>query len=797
MAASTPPEFHEQVQIDATVGQHNFETGFANASLNPTVLGEFGSRIAIEASTALAQKRGLEAGMDPHGTLLPPITSADKAYQDAYVAQANNTLSMQASKMMLDGEMELSKAYKLTPDSIASYSKNMAEGINKIINTAPMQAQPGLQAQFGSSLMRTTAQYNQKMIAQQKEQAIENANINTANQLASLFDAGRAGQFGAAKSILKASLQTNKQMLDSGMISPKEADANEKSARISYYSGVYSAEALQESKTKTVDEYLKDLVDRKPPDGIHAEEWESITKNVINEVARREAFNSRNQTALVSEANRLVAEGSITSGHIAQFEKQMDKPQFNNLMTQLAYQQRAKQKDTSAVDGLTANWNNVDAMSVANDKTKNSTLANVANAIQENANNKGRSIDQFQASTEAMASAGGPVSDFTKTMNGRFESGNPAMMNQAIQSYRYLLKTNPKVLAGVNKSAEAMMTVYENQIENGNDPVVAAARAREVLQAKTPEQQEINTKLIADWTNNTISTPSKRMSWSKQFADVGNGVPINNLSSFSEHAANIFKENMNYVNGDVAAATEMTKKGLARSWDTTHVNGAPEYTFMPVEKAMNLDAGAVPLIRNDIYMQVKNQIAPMEELWNIGEKSGDQRMPFHYRLPERPGYDDYAAAKTYMYKHPTFLSPKEGEKLTKARETINAFENQELSIEKVYSSGRIEKFKLAVNANPGVQMDPAGNLSAYNISIRQDNGASFPMNGHFSGDRDTPIYSPNANHIKQRYAEVVGLNPTHKSVAQEIAHFQALQKEKNKAINPADQGVNRLGRTFN
>jgi hypothetical protein len=660
MATQQAPILEKQVKLDNTVGNANYTQAYDSMALTPTALGEFGSKLALTASTTLAQKRGYEAGLDPHGSLLPPITATDKAYANAYVTQAQNTLGLQATKMMNEGQAELAKAWKLTPEMLASYTKNMSEGLNDIINNAPMQAQPGLAAQFNNNLMQSSSNLNLKMIGQQKQQALQNASLFNNSQLQSIYEASRGGNVDAAQKMHDDMIARSKSMLETGMITPLQNEATAKSARMSMYSGLYSGEAVKAFQNKKADQFLADLLAKKP-EGMNTLEWESIAKNVMGEVSLQESFQQRNETSLYSEANRILNEGTLTPDFIAQLEAETtDKAKFNNFMGQVAAYQRKHYKSNEQVASLMPQWTSPYAMAVASNKVKNMGLVQAGQDIQQRAADKGRTLDDFEAQAEAMATAGGPIQNFTQQMNAGFLSGNPQLMTRNLNAYRALRNSNPKVLDGMSKQAEAMMTNFESQLEDGNAPDVAAQNAKEIVQQKTPEQMEINTALVKQWESSKVNTPSRLNSWASQFADLGDGAKINNLPYFAIHAKNIFKSNMELLNGDIEGATKMTKEGIDRAWGVTNVNGKPEFVFQPIEKTIGLDEGANPLIKHDLYEQIQKQIAPMKMAYDEGQKNKDNRMSFYYRLAPRPSYEEFKQAQTTLASRQPVKLPKTG-----------------------------------------------------------------------------------------------------------------------------------------
>ncbi len=808
MATQNITPLQPQVRLNATVGQAPFSSSFNNAALTPTALGEFGSKMAITASTTLAQKRGYEAGLDPKGNILPPITAADKAFSDAYIAQSQNTLGLQATKLMQQGQATLAEAWRLTPDMIASYTKNMSEGLNDIIDKAPMQAQPGLANQFTSNLLNTSSQLNLKMIGQQKQQALQDAAVYNSSQLSSIYEAARNGNTTAAEQMSKDMGARAQSMASSGMYTPLQAQSAQKSARNSYYTGLYTGEALRAFQNKTSDQYLADLLDKKPA-GLSSLEWEGVAKNVIGEVQLAESFQQRNETSLYSEANRLLNEGGLTSDFIAQLESETtSKPRFNNFMAQVATYHRKNSATNEQVSSLMPEWNNPYAMATASSKTKNIALIQAGQDVQQRAADAGRTLDDFQAQSEAMSTAGGPIQSYTQQMNAGFLSGNPELMLRNLNAYRSLNNANPSVLNGMDKRALAMMTNFESQMEDGNAPDIAAEKATEIVLKKTPEQMEINTALVSQWEEKTVNTPSRLNSWATQFAENADGAQINNLPYFAQHVKNIFKSNMEYLNGDIEGATRMTREGIERSWGVTNINGKKEYVFQPVEKTINLDAAANPLIKHDLYEQLQAQIAPMNEAYKQGKKNNDSRMSFYYEIAPRPSYDEYRAAQAVINTKSEsadtsgFIATPLGasrtvannKQLNDAIDTVNRFMTEEIQIKKVFDGGQEEAFQVAIAANPGLQQNADGIIGSYNVSMRKNNGPSSPMNGWFAGPLSEPIYQPNQNRIRQRYFEMVGLNSNGLNAKEMYAQWIA--RKNAFADANVDTSINRLGRSF-
>src|SRR6185503_19866818 len=215
---------------------------------------------------------------------------------------------------------------------------------------------------------------NLKMIGQQKQQALQNATLFNNSQLSAIYEAARGGNTDAADVMQADMLKRTQSMSSSGMITPLQAEATAKSARMSYYSGIYTGQAVNAFHEKKADQFIADLLDKKPA-GMNTLEWESIAKTVMNEVSVQESFQQRNETSLYSEANRLLNEGLLTPDFIAQLESEStSKPKFNDFMAQVSAYQRKHYKSNEAVAGLIPNWTKPYVMAVASNKTKNMAL---------------------------------------------------------------------------------------------------------------------------------------------------------------------------------------------------------------------------------------------------------------------------------------------------------------------------------------------------------------------------------------------------------------------------------------
>ena len=190
----------EPVQTLAITTQpQNYVNAMTQLASSSTLLGNLGVKMAQNASQTYQQLRGIEAGKEPSGNLLPPITDADAAFVKGYSAQAEQTLGLQAQQLLQKGQLELSKNYQLSNSSIQSYSKNMQQGLQQIIEQAPYTIKSNLANQYTAKLEQNVFSLNNQLISQQKRQEKQNSDLYLANQAKNITDLALSGRENANK----------------------------------------------------------------------------------------------------------------------------------------------------------------------------------------------------------------------------------------------------------------------------------------------------------------------------------------------------------------------------------------------------------------------------------------------------------------------------------------------------------------------------------------------------------------------------------------------------------------------
>ena len=382
------PVFKRTESLVAPTSVPGFVSAFNQLATTPTALGQIATQAATSASNKLMDKWGYEQGSNPHGNLLPSITNADKRFEIAYSNQAQATLGLHANQLMLDGQAELEKAYKLTPGMVESYKMNMAQGLDEILSQAPDTIRGQLHNDFASSLMRSTAQINQKMVGQQKQAYKEQMSVYNQTQTKNIYETAMSGNAEGAKAQLEAQIGRNAQLKAAGIISATEEQNNNQTARQTFLTGVYSQKAIAAKEAGKMDEYLAGLTTK--PSSVSFLDWQAVTHNVLGNVAQIEAIERRDQTLNASQFDLAIVENRVTSDVIEELRAKQTPENFTRSMVKYVGHLNKIANSQKNTNDLAANWGSPIAQADAAPKVQNQTFQMLSQAYQQRQVNSGK-----------------------------------------------------------------------------------------------------------------------------------------------------------------------------------------------------------------------------------------------------------------------------------------------------------------------------------------------------------------------------------------------------------------------
>lgn len=785
-----PPVYERREKANVESGVPGFSASFANAATTPTALGELGANLSMRMGIELAKRRGESLGNEPEGDLLPPITKVDESFVKAYSTQAQAVLGNQITTLMDKAQEEVSQAYKITPDIIKSYTENVGQSVQDILDKAPNTIKSQMTNQYSMEMQNSLHKLTMNMISQDKETSKSEASAYYSRQLQAMHSSLLSGNLNAGKALYDDITAANKSNLEAGLITPLQAETNNNTAKINYFSGIETKKALDARKNKSLEGFLSDMIDNKP-DELNWSEWETVRNQVIGYVGAIENFDNRDQSLKISQANARAALGPLNPDYIANLKNDLQPTKFNNFMASYVSRQNSKNLSNAKVQHIQANWTDTLGLLGADKKDINKAFYSMADEAIKEAKEKGRPIDEDEAKLMVASTAGIPIPAYIDELNRKLTSGNPALMMRAFPDLVHLKEQNGNVASGVTKNAEAMGTLFNHLLEQGLDPNLAAEKAEQTIFGQTDEQKQLTQQVISEWRRSTLKDSAHKRDWALQLAGLSKGTNIQNADGFANYLQRIMEENI-AVTKNIDVSQKMLESSLNTYWGYTEVNGNKQYTFMPIEKAIGLDSGALPLIKQNLAYQLDLQFEESKKAYDDGN------LDYYIKLKEMPDFEKYKSAKEALKEKRSLTTfaknlvrgtrPKDFSE----EEIVKKYESTEpLEIEVVQRDGSSKTYKAVVEPSPMMQMS-SGTLPVigdWDVNIINDKGFKSAIPGAYPGHYTHAKFRPNAEWIKQNYFAVNGINQDLSEKAiQELTKYRRGQED---ALNPRSMLLHR------
>lgn len=801
------PVYQSKETLSGASSTPSFVASFSNLATTPTALGTLSTQLLTNASNNLMDRWGYELGSNPHGNVLPAITKADTHFANAYANQAQATLGLHANKLLLEGQLQLEKAYKLTPDMIQSYTSNMAQGLDDILSQAPDAVKTTLHNEFGNSLLRSSYQLNNKMISQQKSDYKDQSEAYTKTQTQNIYETAMQGNSKEAKELLDSQIARNEQLKNSGVISATQAQTNNETARQTYLTGLHTQQAMVAKQNGKLPEYLASL--NKKPEGVSYLDWESTTKGVLTNISQMEAIERRDQTLNASQFDLAIVENRVTSAVIEELREKQTPENFTQSMVKYATHLNKQANSQKSVNDLAANWASPIAQADATTKDQNATFQALSTAYQQRQINMGKTpVSDIEAKTIVAKNAGSPIPQFTDELNNMLISANPNLMVQASSAYRVL----GGLKAPISSQAKAMMFGFDSQIQQGRTPEEAAEIVRNNIAPKTPDELAAQDMMWNQYKKDHMPTFDDSVRHAKNLMDIPYFSDVPNLSALTIQVNKAFESNLRLLNGDVNAAKSMTKSNLEQSYGVTYVNGHKEYTYLPIENFIGVQSGAAGIIQNDMAHQAMEQVKATKQAFDTGHND------FYYRIQDMPSLEKTIEAKKELTdiqnKHyakgefgpanleiTNILSPsylERNQRMHELNEQIDTYESgRPVVVEKVWRDGHIQKFELSMQAgsNMGLGINSTTPIvGGYDISLRTPGGKLQPLIGVDNLANGNMVYKPNLEKLRTQYFELNGFsNPALEFEKQKV---RAVEKAKFEEEHGIKKGISKYGRRF-
>jgi hypothetical protein len=725
--------------LDITQKQGGWLGAMTQLATSPNAIAEFGVQMASNASQTYQTLRGVEAGKNPSNSLLPPVTKADEAFVKGYSAQAEQTLGLQAQQLINQAELDLNKNYKLNNGQIQSYTENVSQGLQKIIEQAPYTIRSKLANQYNETLQRTTFSLNNKLLSQQKQESKENAGLFVKNQMRQMTDAIMTGQ-GNPNTVYQNSIDYINNKQASGMWSPAEAETQRQTLKQLFLNNSLSKGAIDSYNNKDLESYLSSLTNKPAKFGdmnISYDEWETARNHALSEIVNYERFTSSEQNLLVSDAKIKYAEQGLSQTQIDDLKQQLQPQKFNELYGWMLGKQSANLAKQERITELLANNSNIDVMARATPKEIDATYDATVKQLQATAVSKGTPLSDEDAQFQAISTIPTPVPAVNNMLRGQLLNGDAAT---AIRAASQIKRIEDADLSGrldssfqSTDNASSKIAHSINQLlPFSRTPDEAVAMARQIA-FPTEEQKNASLELAQKFKKKN-GTAAKKIEHAKSLVNVPNSSQVVDKSSFYINVSDAYADALE-VFGNESLAKSWVQKGIDQNYGTTTVNGTEQFTFMPIEKMPGLGKNAVPVIQQDIYNDVSKYVANMKSTFDQNKNLG-----FYYELEPRKNYNEFAQA---------VIDPK----APNAKETINEFlAAKPIKITKVYrNTGERVNYTLEVRSGPFASLGTHADMmaSGYDYILRNEKGAIESFHGTFGNEGRIPFYSPDTKYIKE------------------------------------------------
>ncbi len=469
----------------------------------------------------------------------------------------------------------------------------------------------------------------------------------------------------------------------SGIIDRKTEASLYDSARLSYYSGLYSRGAVDAKTGKKLPEYLRGMQknlskDLTPLDTI------TVSNNVLNYMGAVHNAEAQDNQLIVSDLNRSLVEKTLTPAMLAQAESQLPEAEMNNFMTKLWTAKNAQTKEQASVEDLANNFTNLLSMSQASNKEKKGAFdAMVFKKMQEDP-----SQDPLQVKSAIANSAGGEFPSFTKQLDAMVQSGTPEQIYQAGRAIASISNNSPQNIASLSPETRAISSIFEDLREAGTDSNTAAMAAREQVLNKSKDQQEANQLQWNQFQKDNLSTPQQVQKLAKKMLSKPYGADIPNLPQVSNSIMKAWQANYKLTNGNVAAADKLTEDGLKRSYGETRVNGSRQVVYAPLEKTIGIGGDGIGLIHNDMVRNINPQLEASKQAFDKGSTD------FYYRISTKEtNYLGLAQDKLALEQS---LHSKEFKKLsnTEGQKQVEHYRDVVKTLNSIDKSGGVEVEKV-------------------------------------------------------------------------------------------------------
>jgi|688.fasta_scaffold30799_3 hypothetical protein len=744
-------------RLAITTQPQNYVAAFDNLARSDTLMGDLGATIAQQASIQYNRKMGLEYGLNPQGDLLPPITTADKAFQEGYIAQSKNTLSLQANQMFNQAEEELNKSYKLNQGQINEYQSQMSKGLEGIMKVAPTEVQTTLGYQYQAQLQNTTSELRKKLIGQSKSEALDTMRVNDKLTDQNINNLATSGKIDQASQIYQNKLAQNQRQYNSGMMTQAEKMASDTSAKITYYQGLYNNQLVNLSQQKkgetkeSIDqkrgELLAQFADyRNRPKDISADEWTTLGNNTLAFEQHLQNMQNIQANFVMSALDVKATQGTLTNLDITSAANTpgVTDTRMNEWMAKFKQKQATQTQESRSTNNILTNYSDSRTWAeTQSDKAKDAAYYQVVDSLNQQTGVPFRTVSPqpMQSEAQAAAMAGGPVPAFNRTISALSRTLDPTEMRSAVNAYYDVKLRSPGNLYGLDKNVvqrlEAFKAIRDNNPGMSDQEALQKVRVAEtrdekqkaLIQENWQEQMLGQKGQIATYGDKVRKT-REILGIKKGLLSIGPATPMLNENNITSNMMNIWKSNYDFV-GDIEEAKSMTQETAKTIFGPSKVNGGEFVSMYPLEKMSGIENSHF-FFQRDIAQQLTDKFQAKKDAFMKGEVST------YYRVKSPENYDLETMTQDKYNKIIKNAEPM-------VIETVGFKDGKEQVIDEA-------DLITDISQETQLSYDPASPVSGdYDLALSHKNGSSFMLPHYGPKNALQMTYSPNFQKVKNEY----------------------------------------------
>jgi hypothetical protein len=744
-------------RLSITTQPQNYVAAMDNLARSDTLIGDLGATIAQQASIQYNRKMGLEYGLNPQGDLLPPITTADKAFQEGYIAQSKNTLSLQANQMFNQAEEELNKSYKLNQSQINDYQAQMSKGLESIMKVAPTEVQATLGYQYQAQLQNSTSELRKKLISQSKSEALDTMRVNDKLTDQNINNLATSGKIDQAAQIYQNKLAQNQRQYNSGMMTESEKIASDTSAKITYYQGLYNNQlvnlaqqqkgATKESIDQKKGEFLAQFADYKnKPKDISADEWTNLGNNTLAFEQHLQNMQNIQANFVMSALDVKATQGTLTNLDITSAANTpgVTDTRMNEWLAKYKQTKATQTQQNQFTTDLLSNYSDSRTWAeTQSDKAKDAAYYQVVDSLNQQTGVPFRTVSPqpMQNEAQAAAMAGGPVPAFIRTISALSRTLDPAEMRSAVNAYYDVKLRNPGNIYGLDKNVVQRLEAFK--AIRDNNPGMSDQEALQKIRVAETRDEKQKALLQENWQEQMLGPKGQIATYAdkvRQTRDIlgiktglfsiGKSTPMLNENNITSNVMNIWKSNYDF-DGDIEEAKSMTAEAAKTIFGPSKVNGAEFISMYPLEKMSGIENSHF-FFQRDIAQQLTQKFQDKKDAFMRGEVST------YYRVKNSENYDLETMTQDKYNKIIKNAEPM-------VIETIGFKDGKEQVIDEA-------DLITDISQETQLSYDPANPASGdYDLALSHKNGSSFMLPHYGPKNALQMTYSPNFQKVKNEY----------------------------------------------